>query len=367
VPDREPPSYWDYLRLDRLLALQGGLDGDDAHLASDELHFIVVHQVYELWFKLILRELRLARDHLAAPRVPEESVPHVVHHLRRIHEIMRLAVDQFRVMETLTPQDFLDFRDKLVPASGFQSFQMREIEILLGLEDTQRDEEARTALDMVRSLAAGSAAGRLAMDRIAAARGERSLRAALHEWLYRTPIQGSSPGDPGDARVVDSFLSAYREALRGLQSDQMERMAGLQGADAAGAQARLGESDRQARAFLFAEDVPEAERVRARRVRAGLLFIESYRELPLLAWPRLLVDAIVELEELLVLWRTRHARMVERTIGRRMGTGGSAGVDYLDRTARYRIFTELWAVRTLLLPRDRLPALRNAERYGFAR
>ena len=80
-------------------------------------------------------------------------------------------------------------------------------------------------------------------------------------------------------------------------------------------------------------------------------FIESYRDLPLLAWPRLLIDTVVELEEQLVLWRTRHARMVERTIGRRMGTGGSAGVDYLDQTARYRIFTELWAVRTLLLPR----------------
>jgi tryptophan 2,3-dioxygenase len=102
-------------------------------------------------------------------------------------------------------------------------------------------------------------------------------------------------------------------------------------------------------------------------VRAGLLFIESYRELPLLAWPRLLVDAIVELEEQLVLWRTRHARMVERTIGRRAGTGGSPGVEYLDRTAAYRIFTELWAVRTILLPREALPRLKNPEKYGFAR
>ena len=106
---------------------------------------------------------------------------------------------------------------------------------------------------------------------------------------------------------------------------------------------------------------------RTQRIRAGLLFIESYRELPLLAWPRVLVDTIVELEEQFVLWRTRHARMVERTIGRRMGTGGSAGVDYLDATTRYRIFTELWAVRTLLLPRRALPPLHNAALYGFAR
>src|SRR5512145_3208833 len=108
-----PPTYWDYLKLESLLQLQSGLEERDSDLAPDELHFIVVHQVYELWFKLSLRELRLARDWLAAPRVPEETVPQVVHHLRRVNEILKLAADQFRVMETLAPQDFLDFRDKL--------------------------------------------------------------------------------------------------------------------------------------------------------------------------------------------------------------------------------------------------------------
>ena len=109
------------MKLDRLLDLQGGLDDDEARLMPDELHFIVVHQVFELWFKLVLGELRLARDHLAEPRLPEEKVPYVVHHLGRIIEIFKLMVVQWRVMETLTPQDFLAFRDKLMPASGFQS------------------------------------------------------------------------------------------------------------------------------------------------------------------------------------------------------------------------------------------------------
>ena len=86
----------------------------------------------------------------------------------------------------------------------------------------------------------------------------------------------------------------------------------------------------------------------------------------MLAWPRRLVDATVELDEQLVLWRSRHARMVERTIGRRVGTGGSSGVDYLDQTARYRIFPELWAVRTLLLSRDATPPLADPSPYGFA-
>jgi tryptophan 2,3-dioxygenase len=130
---------------------------------------------------------------------------------------------------------------------------------------------------------------------------------------------------------------------------------------------RMDAGEAAARSFLFAEDAPPERRDRLRRVRAGVLFIESYRELPLLAWPRLLVDTIVELEEQLVLWRTRHARMVERIIGRRVGTGGSSGVDYLDETTRYRIFDELWAVRTILLSKETLPALEHGEAYGFAR
>lgn len=361
------PAYWDYLKLDQLLGLQNGLGETDASLAPDELHFIVVHQVYELWFKLVLRELRLARDHLAAPRVAEETVPHVVHHLRRLNEILKLAVDQFRVMETLTPQDFLDFRDKLTPASGFQSFQMREIEIVLGLEESQRATDAVAALQQTRTLAAGTAAGLMAMARIDAARGEQTLRAALHEWLYRTPIHGSGPQDPQDGAAVELFLRDYLAALDRLNEEQVERALAVQAGDPAVIRARTAETARQARAFLFADDAPAGERERHRRIRAGLLFIESYRELPLLAWPRLLVDTVVEMEEHLVLWRTRHARMVERTIGRRMGTGGSSGVDYLDETARYRIFTELWAVRTLLLPRRALPPLRNPDAYGFAR
>jgi tryptophan 2,3-dioxygenase len=361
------PAYWDYLKLDELLALQGGLEGNESQLMPDELHFIIVHQAFELWFKLSLRELRLARDHLAAPRVPEESVPYVVHHLRRVSAILELAVDQFAVMETLTPQDFLAFRDKLIPASGFQSFQLRELEIVLGLEEAQRLRYAgENPLTHIEKLGQGSKTGALATERINTALKEQSLRAALHDWLYRTPIQGSSPNDENDARVVSRFLSDYFAAMQQSNADKSLRMIGAFG-NADAIHARLAAGEQAAKTFLFAEDAPEPERERLRRVRAGVLFIESYRELPLLAWPRLLIDTIVELEEQLVLWRTRHARMVERIIGRRVGTGGSAGVDYLDATTRYRIFDELWAVRTILLSKDALPALQHAEAYGFAR
>lgn len=362
------PTYWDYLKLDRLLDLQGGVEGDETRLSTDELHFIIVHQAYELWFKLILRELRAARTELAAPRVPEEKIPFVVHHLGRVTEIMKLLVDQFRVMETLTPQDFLAFRDKLIPASGFQSFQLRELEILLGLGDAERIAYAGAdPLEHIRSLAQSTPGGRQAWARIEQARSEPTLRSVLHDWLYRTPVQGSGPSEPGDDATVERFVASYFAAFQRANALKTGQLVASLGGDAAAIEARMRDAEAAARRFLFAEDVAEAERARVRRVRAGVLFIESYRELPLLAWPRLLIDSVVELEAQLVIFRSRHARMVERIIGRRVGTGGSSGVDYLDQTARYRVFSELWSVRTLLLAKEHLPPLERAEAYGFAR
>ena len=361
------PTYWDYLQLDQLLDLQGGLEGDEAALLPDELHFIVVHQSYELWFKLVLRSLRSARDHLAAPLVAEETIPNVVHHLRRINAILRLAVHQFEVVETLIPQDFLDFRDKLVPSSGFQSFQMREIEVLMGLEDAKRISYGTTRpLSHIEDSAHDTPGGRLAVARLAQARSEDTVLAVLNRWLYRTPIQGSTPSDAGDDEVVRTFIDAYLGELQSNMEGQIERLVDALGAESRdGIQARMDGIGTAARAFLYAEGAPGDLRDYVRRVRAAALFIESYRALPLLAWPRLLLDLVVDMEEQLVLWRHRHARMVERLIGRRPGTGGSEGVEYLDKTGAYRVFRDLWAIRTVLLPKDRLPPLQHADRYGF--
>jgi len=361
------PTYWDYLKLDRLLDLQTGFEADEDDLRPDELHFIIVHQVYELWFKLVIRSLRLARDRLAAPSVAEETIPFVTHHLRRVTAILGLAVDQFDVMETLTPQDFLAFRDKLVPSSGFQSFQMREIEILMGLSESERLQYGRVdPIEHIEALGQGTPAGRLAAERVRQARGESTMLEALNAWLYRTPIHGSPPGEPGDAAAVREFLDAYLEALDGSRHRQLEQLvAGLGERTRPELTTRFDGMLDVARSFLYAEGV-EGDAATVRRCRAAALFIESYRDLPLLAWPRLLLDAIVAMEERFVLWRHRHARMVERLIGRRVGTGGSGGVDYLDQTSAYRVFKDLWAIRTLLLPKGELPALRDPEFYAFA-
>jgi tryptophan 2,3-dioxygenase len=362
-----PLTYWDYLRLDDLLGLQGGVGEEAADVSADELHFIIVHQVYELWFKLTLRELRLARDHLAADDVPEEHIPLVVHHLRRVNSILSLCVEQMRVVETLTPQDFLAFRDKLIPASGFQSFQMRELEIVMGLEDAERVRlGGHLPLEHIQRLATRSAGGHDAWGRIERARAEGSFLAALRTWLYRTPIRGSQPGQPGDDAVVAGFLDDYLRAGDAASEASMGRLAAALESQRAEVSARVAASREANRSFLAAEDVDDGERAHHRRVRAAALFIESYRHLPLLSWPRLLVDQVLEMEQQMVLFRHRHARMVERVIGRRVGTGGSSGVDYLDATGKYRVFKELWSIRTMLLAREALPEL-SEQGYGFAR
>jgi len=368
MAERNPTPYWDYLKLDRLLTLQSGLDEDEENISADELHFIVVHQTFELWFKVVLREMRLACDLLDQEFVPEEKIPHVVHHLGRVNEIFKLGIQQWRVMETLPPQDFLAFRDKLVPASGFQSFQMREMEITMGLgPDEWHPYHDVDPLVHIRRLAENSPSGEFAWSHLEAARDRPTLLSVMRRWLYRTPIRGSGPDDAGDEEVVTAFVADYLDAVKDHHQETAANMARVEGRTPEEIMPRFTESYAAAKVFLTAEDAPESERAWTMRVRAGLVFIESYRDLPLLAWPRALVDRLVEVEQNMIIWRNRHARMVEKTIGRRVGTGGSSGVDYLDGTASYRVFKELWTVRTLLLPRDRLPALEGRSDYGFKR
>ena len=180
---------------------------------------------------------------------------------------------------------------------------------------------------------------------------------------------GLDPGQPDDAARVRAFIETYcaAHAQAARESRELATTDALSPADEARLTARYEKEIESTRAFLLAEEIEAAEpRAHASRVRAALVFIESYRELPLLAWPRDVLDGVVAFEQAFVIFRQRHARMVERMIGRRTGTGGSAGVDYLDQTAlRYRIFRDVWAVRTLLVEQRLLPPLENPGFYGF--
>jgi tryptophan 2,3-dioxygenase len=365
---RKPTTYWDYIKVEELLALQSGIAGSDAELENDEVMFIVIHQIDELWFKLAIRELVKIRNVFARPHVPEQALASAVRGLRRVEAILRKVADHFELMETLTTRDYLAFRDKLSPASGFQSAQLREVEFLLGLDDAERIPLGHEGSYM-RALRNPDGSASPASLRVEARMKDRpTLREVLHEWLYRTPIQGSTPGMPSDDAVVRAFLESYCAAHEGEARAFLElaRTDALTPADEERLEQRYTSEIKGSRAFLFADDAPEELRARTSRIRAALVFIESYRELPLLAWPREVVDSLVALEQAFVIFRQRHARMVERVIGRRTGTGGSAGVDYLDQTAlRYRVFREVWAVRTLLLRKGALPKLEHPEFYGF--
>jgi tryptophan 2,3-dioxygenase len=353
-------TYWDYIRVEELLRLQGGLDDDESKISNHEVVFIVVHQVFELWFKLVLRELVTLRDVFKQDMVDDTQPATVAMSLDRLTRIFRAAVAHFDVVESIRTRDYLDFRDDLFPASGFQSAQLREIELLLGLPDADRIKLAAKGryLEALKDPSGGPSP---AYERVQARRADKpTLLTAVGSWLYRTPIRCSGPGDEGDQEVVDAFLEDSMASLQRANERSIDTIVASGTGDREAIEARYRTEMEMARRFFFPDDM------RLRRIRAAVLFIESYQELPLLAWPRKVLAGLVEFEQALVMFRQRHARMVERIIGRRPGTGGSSGVDYLDETATaYRVFRDLWTVKTFQVRRADLPALEQTDCYEF--
>src|SRR5215510_11981788 len=354
--------YSDYLRLDSLLAQQVRESERIGAPAHDEMLFIIVHQAYELWFKLILHELDRIQEDFGADVVEDDRLGRVVHALGRIGKIVELLVHQLDVLETMTPLDFLDFRDLLTPASGFQSVQFRLIEIRLGLRL-----EGRLKLDDTRFDLQLSESDR---RRIAEVERGDTLVDQLDRWLARTPFVELS----GYA-----FSNAYREAVvRSLAADS-ELIRAAEG---------MSESQRDAETRAIAAALarfnaifqPPAEpsplsspsppspwRMSLAAVQAAL-FITVYRDEPVLQLPFRLLTALMDIEETLTLWRYRHALMVRRMIGVKVGTGGSSGYDYLKQTAdRHQIFGDLFQLSNYLIPRSLIPPLPPAvkARMGF--
>jgi tryptophan 2,3-dioxygenase len=356
---RKPVYYGDYLNLDLLLGSQKPLSNQGGKPAHDELLFIITHQAYELWFKQILFELDAVLEDFSGKTVAESSVSRAVSRLSRIVEIQKLLVDQLRVLETMTPLDFLDFRDALTPASGFQSFQFRLIELKLGLSDDRRaafekspyfsrlDEADRKIV-----LAAGKTA---------------SLFTLVERWLERTPF----------TRLGDfDFWREYRKSV----SAMLDRDAATISANPT-----LTETDRErelanlagTRASFDALLDPERHALLVRegtwrlshKATLSALLIELYRDRPILHEPFRLLEKLVEVDEQFAIWRHRHAIMVHRMIGTKIGTGGSSGQQYLHKAAgQNRVFGDLFNLSTFLIPRSSLPKLpkKVAAALGFA-
>src|SRR5262245_55095586 len=338
-----PVYYADYLKLDTLLSAQVPESARHGAAAHDEMLFIIVHQAYELWFRQILHELDRIQHDFESETVADESLGRIVHGLDRIVEILKLLIQQLDVLETMTPLDFLDFRDFLFPASGFQSVQFRLIEIRLGLAPQARVNYAGKPFD--ETLAGADKA------RVASAERGPKLIDQLDGWLSRTPFVHRPDYD---------FSLEYRKAVKQMLEEDAARVranAALSVEQREAQASRIEGSLEEFRAIFAPASGPSAWQMSRAAVQAAL-FIIVYRDRPVLQLPFRLLAALMNVEELLTLWRDRPAALGQRMIGVKIGTGGSAGHDYLrDTAARHRIFSDLFRVSTYLIPRSRLPKL----------
>lgn len=340
--------YHDYLKLNQLLSSQSMRSEELGAPAHDELLFITVHQTYELWFKQIIFELDSVLSSMQASPLPERTMGTIVLRLERILAILRLSLGNIEVLETMTPLDFLDFRDMLYPASGFQSFQFRLIETKLGLKEDDRLLYNKTSFH--------SHLPEQQRDLVLNALKSDSLLGLIEKWLERTPfLQANTYNFWKDYQsAVFEMLAADRQVVGEnsiLPPEVRER------------NIKLIELTEATFKSLFDEEAYEKLR-KAGEFKMSLkalqaaLFIQVYRDEPILQQPFRILSALTDLDEVLTSWRYRHAQMVQRMLGRKIGTGGSSGHDYLKDTAdRHRIFSDLTRLATYLIPRSKIPNL----------
>ncbi len=326
--------YHDYLQLDKILNAQFPESDKNNLPAHDEMLFIVIHQAYELWFKQLHHEADSVVSILGQPSLNDNSpeLQTVVHRLNRCITILRVLVHQLDIMETMTPMDFLDFRDMLRPASGFQSWQFKELEAKLGLKFEQRHGKEYYTSQLRPEH----------VNIIKKAEGNRSLLELLNKWLERMPFleEGADPA------FWDQYRESYRQSLAEAEKDNLAAFDAV---------------------FMQTEKKDASAQLSPRACRAAL-FIMLYRGYPLLQLPFQLLNALLEIDEQLSSWRYRHMNMVHRMIGSRIGTGGSSGKDYLKAAAdKHYIYKEIAQLNSFLIERRKLPALPHAveNKLGF--
>lgn len=340
---QKPLYYGDYLQLPALLNLQeteSSKHGDEAH---DEMLFIITHQAYELWFKQILYELRSVLELFSAIPLDEKSLHTISARLQRIVRIQQVINQQIGILETMTALDFLDFRNDLIPASGFQSVQFREIEARLGLAHhlancsygrfNQHDREY--------------------LEQVAR---QPSLFELLDAWLARTPFLEFKNF---------SFWNSYREAVDAMLDADAGIIENNPLLSIAEKSQQIEELNitRQSFACLFDHEryqkqMQQGQFKLSHQATLAALFIQLYRDEPLLQLPFKVLTRLIDMDTQLTHWRSAHALMVQRMLGTKIGTGGSSGHAYLQSTiSGKRIFADLFNLSTFLIPRSQLPAL----------
>ena len=329
--------YHDYLQLDKILNSQFPESEKQNVSAHDEMLFIIIHQAYELWFKQLHHEVDAVANIMGKPALNDNSpeLQTVVHRLNRCITILRVLVHQIDIMETMTPMDFLDFRDMLRPASGFQSWQFKQLEAKLGLKFDQRHGKEYYTAQLRKEH----------VDIIKNSETNKSLLELINNWLERMPLAPELSGDP------NSFWQIYRKSYEGSL-----------------AEAEKGNLEALDQVFFNAQVTSHNSQLSPSANRAAL-FIMLYRGYPLLQQPFQLLNCLLEIDEQLSSWRYRHMNMVHRMIGTRIGTGGSSGKDYLKAAAdKHYIFREIAQLNSFLIERRKLPVLSKEMemRLGFA-
>ena len=345
--------YHDYLQLDKILNAQEPESAKHEISAHDEMLFIVIHQAYELWFKQLHHEADSIVDIMRKPSINDNSpeLQTVVHRLNRMAVILRVLIHQIDILETMTPMDFLDFRDMLRPASGFQSWQFKLLEAKLGLKfEYRHGKEYYTAQLRQEHI-----------NLIKKAESEHSFLQLVNDWLERMPLAPSmSPGGK-ESNTQTSPVHASENIWKGFDFWQAYKAAYANS---------LAEAEKQ-NMDAFDEVLvhhKETHYTLSAKANRAALFIMLYRGYPLLQLPFQLLNNLLEIDEQLSTWRHRHMNMVHRMIGTRIGTGGSSGKDYLKSAAdKHYIFKEIAQLTSFLIERRKLPQLPKAveERLGF--
>ena len=343
-----PLEYQSYLGLDQLLSTQKLRSEEFGAKAHDEMLFIIVHQAYELWFKQILTEFESIIEIFTKKEVQDSDMGTIVGRLHRVIEIQRLLMQQISVLETMTPLDFLEFRDFLYPASGFQSFQNRMIENRMGLDPSKRIRFNQVSYEKHLS--------EKYREQVLISEKEPSLFDLVEKWLERTPFLDNK-------EFV--FWKEYRRAVIAMLQEDRAYIEGNSQLSKEQAKQSLIEMDQSVETFdaLFDEKKYEELRTSGQwrfsfKALHAALFINIYRDQPALQQPFQLLQSLLDIDENFTNWRYRHALMAHRMLGRKIGTGGSSGHKYLSQaTEKHKIFTDLFNLTTFFIPKSKRPVL----------
>lgn len=340
--------YGDYLQLDKILDAQELESEKIGKPAHDEMLFIITHQAYELWFKQILFELESIVGVFNDSTLEDKKMGQVIHRLARIKSIQRVLIQQIDIIETMTPLDFMEFRDLLVPASGFQSVQFKQIEIRLGIK---RENRINADKEFFHSrLSSGD------LKLLEEWENQPTLLELTDQWLARMPFLEFQ--EFGFWKAYDKAVNKMLDSDARIISDNptlTDREKQFQLNDLLATRTRF-------ESLLDREKYEELRNAGEFRLShngfLAALFINLYRDEPMLYSPFRYLTLLLDVDELFTNWRQRHVMMVQRMLGTKIGTGGSSGHDYLSATTRQnRVFLDLFKLSTYLIPREDLPIL----------